>query len=220
MSEDKTRHPWLKRPEESTEAYQAFTIYLLLPMSSRSLDEAYTVFKAYQGGIKEDKRANGQWRKNSVAYQWVERAKAYDEHLLTQMVIRNQESAILEAQAKVKARKAQAEIEQALAQKYLKQLEFMLSWPIEEKEVTQTDKDGRAVRVTLKPVKWTFGNLAQGLEAWSKLSRLSQDLPTDKTEVDINLVLNDAVKYLMNVARGTLDDENYNRLSEGLKLKN
>lgn len=65
-------HAWDQHEHEPDAAYARFLAYRNLG-PSRSLDKAY---RASQGA--EKRQAPGQWHKDSVAYQWVARATAWD----------------------------------------------------------------------------------------------------------------------------------------------
>jgi hypothetical protein len=70
--------PWVRREEESAQAYAAFTLYYQLPARERSLD------RAWAAGLKQEpnrsKNLPGYWRDWSAKYSWVARALAYDDY--------------------------------------------------------------------------------------------------------------------------------------------
>ncbi len=69
---------WERRPEESGRAYSAFVLYRDLG-PTRSLAAAYAASRHPGGGVA--KKAASHWEEWSSAYDWVERAEAYDAHL-------------------------------------------------------------------------------------------------------------------------------------------
>lgn len=74
--ENYTQDPWKRLPEESTSAYVAFYQYLALG-HGRSIAKAYNTYHN-----KNNKCASGQWHEWSMHYNWIERAKAYDEQVM------------------------------------------------------------------------------------------------------------------------------------------
>jgi hypothetical protein len=210
-------HPWFKLENEPIQAYESFQYYLFLPSDSRSIDTAYRACKGHTEGAK---KASGQWTRYFSLYNWSERAKAYDEFIATQTLIQRQADVITEAQEKIKAREAQEMLEGNIAAQLLERVDEMLSWPLYEDTITETYEDGRAKTVIRKPVKWNFSNIGQGLEVWSKLSRLSLGMVTDKSQVDTTLLLDEAAKYFMKLASEALDSENYQKLEKRIKQLN
>ena len=77
---DTVAHPWDQRPDEPPEAYARFLTYRNLG-PGRSLALANNV---HVGAAKRRKSPNpsGQWQDDSVEYDWIKRAIAWDVHHL------------------------------------------------------------------------------------------------------------------------------------------
>lgn len=74
MNEEE-RHPWEQLPEESNASYMRFCAYL-------SLGPTRTIEKARAStGVKG---RSGHWDRESSKYNWVDRAIAYDIHMLSE----------------------------------------------------------------------------------------------------------------------------------------
>lgn len=67
--------PWEQLPGEPPEAYARFLIYRNLG-PARSLDAAYAISNITKR--KKSESASGQWREDSTAYHWRERAARWD----------------------------------------------------------------------------------------------------------------------------------------------
>ena len=73
--------PWDRLPNESVQAYTAFSAYRDLG-TGRTADEAYRAVRGRSGERSEGgKGAVRRWQSWSKSHRWVERAKAYDAHL-------------------------------------------------------------------------------------------------------------------------------------------
>ena len=77
---DAPQSPWDQLPGEPPEAYARFLIYRNLG-PARSLDAAYAASNVTKR--KRSDAASGQWREDSAAYGWGERAARWDIHNLT-----------------------------------------------------------------------------------------------------------------------------------------
>jgi hypothetical protein len=75
---------WEQKPDESAQAYFAFTCYRDLPALERTLDKAFEEsLRRRHGGRQEgdNRKAGGNWRDWMAGNKWVERARAYDAHI-------------------------------------------------------------------------------------------------------------------------------------------
>ena len=70
------RTPWEQLDDEPDAAYARFLVYLELGQS-RSVDGAYRAGNEAPKGTKKA-RASGQWKRDSAAFGWKARAKAWD----------------------------------------------------------------------------------------------------------------------------------------------
>lgn len=77
--EAQDRYPWTRRPDtaagrgESSQAYAAFRVYMLMPTKDRSV----------KGAAESEGRADSLWRRWSKQWDWVNRAAAYDTYMTT-----------------------------------------------------------------------------------------------------------------------------------------
>jgi hypothetical protein len=71
-------HPWDRRPKESVAAYRAFLVY-----RDQGLDRSLTAVKAVyaQRPTKESGARRPDLERWSSRYQWVERCRAWDNHV-------------------------------------------------------------------------------------------------------------------------------------------
>lgn len=79
------RRPWERRDDESSRAYDAFGTYQHLHPTERSVDAAFRRARnQHQTSTTEavsSKVANGQWKRWAASFDWVARARAWDDHL-------------------------------------------------------------------------------------------------------------------------------------------
>lgn len=77
--EAQDKYPWTRRPDtaegrgESSQAYAAFRVYMLMTPKDRSVRAA----------AESEGRADSLWRKWSRRWDWVNRAAAYDTYMTT-----------------------------------------------------------------------------------------------------------------------------------------
>lgn len=72
--------PWQRLANETTVAFEAFSLYLNLPPKERSIDAAWRIATSEQQKSNK-KRANGRWTAWSAQHSWPARAAAHDAHL-------------------------------------------------------------------------------------------------------------------------------------------
>jgi hypothetical protein len=72
--------PWDRRDGEPTRWYQRFSAFRLAG-PGRSLNRVYNDERVMKG-CKESHQASGKWREIAKAWQWVDRAQAWDKYLL------------------------------------------------------------------------------------------------------------------------------------------
>lgn len=70
------QNPWDRRPDETSKAYAAFCAYLELG-PERSIERA---FRDRNGTERAQKTQGAWWRRWSSRHDWVERARAFDDH--------------------------------------------------------------------------------------------------------------------------------------------
>ena len=71
---------WDQREQESAQAYAAFSLYLTMPPTERTLNKAYQRHFDQKHGQPAGKlkKASGRWTSWSQKHEWSERAGAYD----------------------------------------------------------------------------------------------------------------------------------------------
>jgi hypothetical protein len=149
---------------EGAKAYSAFVTYRELG-PGRSVDKAYAVHAGHQMGTK---RAPGRWKEWSRQYDWLARARAYDDFLE-----RERRAAVTEYE---RSRAAKLEERRALLQERLLTLaervaddvELMIMWPLEYHEVEREDEHGNPVSYSIYPARWDKGTIARLLEVVRK----------------------------------------------------
>lgn len=163
------RAVWLRWTKEPAEAFRAFALYRDMPALERTIDAAYLRHwdnehkstrkkRGRKAGERRPEKASGQWSVWASKYQWVERAKAYDDH-----------NADIREQARQKALADEAE-----------------KWERRRAAIRERDYElgdalrGRAtalVDATFDTV--TPSAVARMAEAGSKLTRLAAGMETD-----------------------------------------
>ena len=84
--------PWKRQKDDTPKSFHAFTHYLELPCSERSIENAHAqhweACESYKGTTKP---VSQHWRVWSAKDKWVDRAAAHDEHVQQQRRLRRQE---------------------------------------------------------------------------------------------------------------------------------
>jgi hypothetical protein len=78
LANDRTAEIWLRLPNETAKAYQAFRAYQELPANTRSIVAAYGKIKNAAG--PNPIKAPGSWMDRARRFRWSERAEAYEAH--------------------------------------------------------------------------------------------------------------------------------------------
>lgn len=81
-TEQSERQAWDRRPDETLQAYEAFTAYRDMPRP-RSVDEAYRnhLRERTGGEIKKSLQASGRWWTWNTNHEWRSRVESYDGYL-------------------------------------------------------------------------------------------------------------------------------------------
>jgi hypothetical protein len=174
MANKGQQQAWYRRVNEGQRAYELFLMYLQL-------------------GNKRSRRAvvEASGRKSRLVsslmmkYQWVERAKAYDDWLvrIEEETIKRtlQKSAVKWAQREAKYREEMFELSDAMINRGRK----MMSFPLTERKVTRHDPTtGNPVEITIKPVRWTQRDASSIIIEGLKLRHKSLHGMVDKEEGD------------------------------------
>jgi hypothetical protein len=143
-----------REPEESTKAFEAWTIYRELG-AQRSLQKTAELYYGSTASVRQLER----W---SSRFNWVERARASD--VEQEMVRRSAVEEYLASQAENHAEREGriAETLLTVREEAAKQALSMVRWPLSEQRILQEDEDGNEITVILMPAKWSM-NSALGL---------------------------------------------------------
>jgi len=182
-----TMNPWDPMEGESAAAYRAARIYFEMGQS-RSLHEvSRRITRQTQGKptarAKQpdgSKNPNGAVTGYSKRFHWVERARAYDAHL-----VQSDDQARIDAKAKValsveERRQQVAEQGREIAQAFKVKLLQMIAWPLSETTTTTTvSQDGTTITnvTTVSPTNWRIRDAAPLLKVASDLERLVLGMP-------------------------------------------
>lgn len=208
------RPPWFRLERETPKAYEAFQHYLFMDSSTRTIDRAW---RAARGQQDSSKRAPGAWTEWSSRNDWVARAVAYDDHLTAQRFLAEQDEIVRNARKLALERDGHNQRVRELSQGLLEKASEMLKWPIARKKIEAEHPNGLPHVTIVEPSKWKPSTIANYVQVADKVIRLSLGLHTDATRVDVNQVLDDAVKYVLGVAERTLEPEDYERLASALE---
>ena len=174
------RVPWRRSDKESRPAFRAFCVYRDIG-PTRSLDRAFCIFAGHQEGTKE---APGNWGRWSVAFEWVDRAEAYDAHMqaIAQAAAEKREGEAAQRLADLRAKIKRDEL--INAQALIDKAGEMLKFPLQRQITRRDDPDGPQL-ITIEPARWTFRDAARMFDTGSKLNRLAAEMETDRSQVDL-----------------------------------
>lgn len=143
-------------PNETTKAYNAFSVYRDLG-PDRSLAKAAEIFY----GARKNLAQLGLW---SRRYDWVARARAYDDHLelVARNAIEKHEAARAEEFAERRARLREGVLD--AGEKALERMNKILEWPMSEQRLVQDGEDGEEISYIFMPSRWTLGTTKQLLD--------------------------------------------------------
>jgi hypothetical protein len=161
---------WLRQTNESAKAYEAARTYF--EMGANRTVEA--VAAKYQKSIALLNR----W---SQRYDWVARAKAYDEHQNELQEKAREEAARKEAAKWAKRREELRNEEWKLAERIHTKLAQMLEFPVYQVEYTNE----HGVQMTIKPMNWSVRDVTRMAETVAKLYRTSAGMPVETTRQEI-----------------------------------
>ena len=98
------RRPWHRMPKEPNTWYDRFvTYYLTMPATRRSIDAAYRQSSAK---ARKAKQASGAWYRHAKAWQWMERAEAYDADQRAQLLKAIEEERLEDRRRRIDVMKA------------------------------------------------------------------------------------------------------------------
>jgi hypothetical protein len=127
-----------------------------------------------------------------------------------------EEQVIARSRNKARERDRIEEIEKEIGDALVDKAREMLKWSHVRKTVVEKYGDGREKTITLEPKKWTAQSITRFIEVADKMLRLSAGMHTDITRVDSNVVIDDAVTFILNVAQRTIIESEYDKLLDAL----
>jgi hypothetical protein len=136
-----------RQPGESTKAFEAFKCYRALG-TKRSLQKAAELYYGRSTNVAQF----GRW---SRKFDWVERARAFDDW---QEMIAQQAIAEYEQRRAVEFAERQMALREGLlegAEQALAQMMKMLRWPLAEQRVLREGENGEDVTYVFVPAKWS-----------------------------------------------------------------
>lgn len=169
---------WKSEPKESSKAFAAFEVYRDLG-PSRSLREAARIFYG------EDKEHHlSQLKKWSRKFDWVERARSFDDWLTM-----HRQSAVeehLAARAEDHGRREAALMDRALSirEQALSQVEKMLDWPLSTQRVVAQDDAGEQVTYQFFPAGWSKATAVSLYKM--AVADSPAELPDEPVELDLS----------------------------------
>lgn len=148
--------------------FQRFIMYRDIG-TDRTLLGTFNLHKRQEGNYQGDKHGNatslpGSWTKATKKWQWVERARAYDDFLHHQ---RERE--------RDKRRKELEDLEWTSALKMFDKTTKMLDWPLADREVEDPESGDK---VLVKAAGWSQGTVPNMIKAASQLGRMALSMPT------------------------------------------
>ena len=158
---------WLRQSNESAKAYEAARTYFEMG-ASRSLE----VVRRKLGKSKE---ICERW---SSKYDWVARARAYDDHQQELQEKAREKAAEIEAEKWARRREELRDEEWKLAEQIHARLSQMLQFPVYELENV-------GEKTIIKPLRWSIRDVSRLAETVTKLYRTSSGLPIETTRQEI-----------------------------------
>lgn len=171
------KHQWERRDEESEEAFAAFLVYRDMGVK-RSARGAAHVAQGRTPGGQDDRRPEifGRW---CSAHDWVDRARAYDDHKFREI-----ETSTMRSRIKM-LDEYNASVARVI-EKGMKRLEELLSIPTTRQRIErEIEVAGQKVAQTIiiEPVRWKPSDAAALLSAMDKAARLSLGDATERADI-------------------------------------
>ena len=209
-----TGYSWHKLPAESVKAYSAFQAFLELDSAVRSVAGAFAY--AMRLPVKDEKgkvvTPPGLWRKWYNQFDWEGRAVGYDDHINAKLFISKEEAVANTAELWAERRNQQRDKELEMRDMLIARVTEMMKMPLVEQTIS---KDGKTI--IIKPVKWNQGDLVRLAATVSKLGRLSAEMETDRSTVDVELSLAASIDQILDVLQSALPVEYYRKAVEALQ---
>jgi hypothetical protein len=186
-----------REPEESTKAFEAWTIYRDLG-AQRSLQKTADLYYGSRSNVRQLQR----W---SSRFNWVERARASD--VEREMLRRSAVEEYLTSQAEDHAEREGriAEILLTVREEAAKQALSMVRWPLSEQRIVQEDEDGNEITVIVTPSKWSknsaigMARLAAG--ALPGLTPMREDSDEADAEWDFSTLSEEEIQTFLTLSQ-------------------
>lgn len=170
--------PWERRPDETSQAFEAFRAYLELPAAERTVEAGWVVVKRGQ-----NRGVPGYAWKWAATHQWVERARAFDAHMFRIEQEEKERVARRNASKWEQRREEQRELEYKLG----RALQLRASRVLEDANLQGRLRDAATLSAT-----------------GSKLARLAAEMETERATVVEQQAA--PLERLGDMAREVLDD--------------
>jgi hypothetical protein len=171
---------WDRQPDETAEAYRAFTFYRDLPPGQRSLERAGALHAEANGGRQTARgRPTTTIERWSSRFQWVNRAEAFDAYLETlrraELERAERADATKWAARRIEERDSEWDLRTALIEKAKTMLAFPLTVVVTE---TETDPISNRVyqKQVIQPARWTLNTARLMVETAVKIGRMGAEM--------------------------------------------
>ena len=190
--------PWERQLDEPDKAFASFQTYIGLPTRERSVRVAGDLMGMH---TSEARRKSGHgpasMEKMSIAWNWVRRAQAYDDHMFA--VGREEQERMVRKAAREHKTKV-LDIGITIQEKIVQ----MLAMPLTQQTVEQETKDekGNVVQrtVVINPTNWNLRDVAALLAQWDKTTRLALGEPTERTESSMHILNEERLELILSDA--------------------
>lgn len=164
---------WEQMPHEEAKPYLAFCLYRNLGPRERTVRKAHELYRGMVPGSRTSAGLPPYFNRWSSDYQWKDRARAYDVHLLEE--IRRAEEEAVRGRANVWAQRfdAQREQEWLQAEALMERVDQMLSFPIARTTTVHEGKGGKRTTIIVEPADWRLADIAVLVKTASALGRLA-----------------------------------------------
>jgi hypothetical protein len=143
--------PWDRMKGEKEGAYRDFLAYRDLG-ADRTLESARKTFGPPSVTLRSVEMLSSKWS-------WVERARAWDNHLQAERDRATAAAAAAEARKWEQRKQAAREANYTIAERLMERAQALLELPTVQQRSTKTDADGRTTVTVWEPAKWTQRDL-------------------------------------------------------------
>lgn len=194
MAEWPDEASWHKRPSEPKTAYTAFLIFLSLEPTHRTVANAYRNLMGIEEPSSPGHMGQKAWRRWALHFAWNERATDYERWKKEEQILAAELEAAAESARWAEVRNEHRNEAFEVGKMLIEKAKAMLKFPLAEVEkVITVYEDGKPREVSIvKPGKWTFGTIAQLVDAGDKLVRLAAEMDTQRSTVNLRLLHEEA----------------------------